>query len=177
MEGSGTIRVMKRDGSVEDFDAAKLAAAMWRAMRHTNAKYTHARQLAEAIETYLLRRDYTCVSTRALFEMAVKSLHYVGLPRAAGRIEKHRDWRDQRRRQFRIRHDDSTTFWDKSWLCKLACRSWHVSHSVGRIIAGRIEHEILAGDRFILGRHEVLDLLNHNMAAYGLADAVPVEQV
>jgi hypothetical protein len=176
MDATTTIRVLKRDGSIEAFNSWKLTAAMWRGLRCRPNTHTHARQLAEAIGIYLARRESGAVSSRAIFEMATKAFRHVGLARAARRMEKHLAWRCEARRKVRIRHDGRVTFWDKGWLCQLTCRSWHIGTPAARIIVGRLEAEILRSGRGELSREEIMDMLNRSMVDYGLADAVPVRQ-
>ena len=175
MSGSRTIRVLKREGSVEFLDSQKLAASMWRAMRETHASFDHARQLAEAIKTYLSRRVGGCVSSSAIFEMTVKAFRHVGLDAAAEAAEAYQTWRNIGRTQLRIRHEgERLTYWDKEWLCEFAARSWHVSHAAARMLAGRVELQLLQQGHKVIARQAVINLLNRLVSEYGLADAVPV---
>lgn len=175
MSGSRKIRVIKRDGSEEPFDARKLAAAMARAMSRTDGQFHEACQLSEAIEIYVRRTGWRCVPTAAVYEMTVKALCCSGLARASKAMEAHRDRRQAGRRALRIRHDDGKlTQWDKSWLGELARRSWFLSPTTGRFLAGRVEAELIARRAAEVARYDVLEMLNRQVAEYGLADAVPV---
>jgi len=175
VNGSGTIGVLKRDQSVELFCAEKLAGALWRAAQGTPAKFQEVRQIAGAVQTYLLRRRGRCVSSRAVFEMALKALRYVGLASAAEAAESYSRWRMLVRGRLRIRHEEGKlTYWDKGWLCELACRSWHVMPTTGRILAGIVELGLLRGEDTVVWRQAVVERLNDVVAEYGLADAVPV---
>ena len=100
MIGSRTIRVTKRDESIEDFDVRKLAAVMWRAMRGPRVSFEHALHLAQAVELYLRRKDMKYVSSSAIFEMVLKVFRHIKLTDAAHTIEQHREWRDVLRRQL-----------------------------------------------------------------------------
>jgi hypothetical protein len=166
---------MKRDGREEAFDARKLAAAMHRAMRRAGGGLHEARQLALAIGVFLSSRGCGQVTSAAVFEMSVKVLHRIGRSAAADALEAHRAWRGRRRRRLRVRHDAGTvTVWDKSWVCEQACRTWGLSRAAGRIIAGQIEMAALGAGRAELSRREVRELVNEHVAAFGLADAVPL---
>lgn len=177
MSGSGTIRVLKRDGSVEAFDARKLSAAIWGAMQGGGARFEHARRMGEAVETYLRRCGGGCVSSSAVFEMVVKALRHVGLFAAADAAESYCKWRNTLRRQLRIRYNTGNlTFWDKGWLCQFARRSWGVSSATARILAGQVEIDLIRGNDLVVSREAVIDALNRLMSKYGLADAVPVER-
>ena len=174
MSGSRTIQVLKRDGTAEAFDHRKLAAAIWRAMSRKSATYEHARRLGEAVETYIIRKGNLCVSSSAVFEMTLKALRYVGLPKAAESAETYRAWRSLLRQQLRIKHKEGQlTLWDKNWLLQFASRSWHISPATARILAGKIEVDLLRSGESIVPRHKVIDLLNRSVTEYGLADAVP----
>ena len=175
MDGSRTIRVLKRDGSTETFDVRKLAAAMWRAMQRHGGRYKDAYDLAVAIDIYLKRRAFKCVSSAAIFEMSMKVLCRVDMSDAAGSFEVHRRRRDEQRRMLCVRPDrGAVTYWDKSWLRELVCWCWNLSPTTGRIIAGELESELLDGGPRLLERAEIVQLLNERVVAFGLADAVPV---
>ncbi|HUT61945.1 MAG TPA: ATP cone domain-containing protein [Phycisphaerae bacterium] len=171
------IRVLKRDGSVEDFHRRKLAGCMWRAMEQTSGRYRDAVELSVAIQVYLRRRGCRCVSSAAVLEMAVKVLRRVRLGEAADLLEEHHTWRDCVRRGLVVKHDDGrVTCWDKSWLAELVCRSWGLLPGTGRIIAGELEAELLATVRGAVARRQVVDGMNSLVVAFGLADAVSVRQ-
>jgi len=174
MSPSRKIQVLKRDGTAEAFDSRKLAASIWRAINCRSATYEHARRLAEAVETYIIRKGCRCVSSSAVFEMTVKALRHVGLLKAAESAENYRAWRSLLRQQLRIKHDEGRlTLWDKGWLLEFATRSWHISPAVARILAGKIELDLLRSGESIVPRQKVIGLLNRSVAEYGLADAVP----
>ena len=177
VNGSGTIRVVKCNARVEDFDRRKLAAALYRAMAGTEGTYQGACELAWAVEIYLERCNWPCVSSAAIFEMGLKVLCRVGLPEAAEALEDHREDRARRRRWFRVHQDcGKVTVWDKTWVCDLARVGWHVSPATSRILAGEVERRLLYRKAGHATRQEVVDPLNRCVAAFGLADAVPVPQ-
>lgn len=174
MGGSGTIRVVKRDGRAEPFEPAKLAGSIGRAMRETVHRPSDARELALAIGLYLARSGWGCVSSAALFEMTVKVLRRAGLAEAADVLEADRRRRRAARDRLRVRHGGGkVTLWDKSWLGELAERGWLLSRSTARILAGEVERELLAGGAREVSRRDVLARLNAMVAAYGLAGSVP----
>ncbi|HUT01560.1 MAG TPA: ATP cone domain-containing protein [Phycisphaerae bacterium] len=175
MSGSGKIRVIKRDGTEERFEAAKLAGAIFTALRETSGEYGDACRLALAIEVYLDRSGWGSISSGAIFDMAVKVLRRSGLAAAGGLLQRWHSRRHRRRQGLCIRHDDDTvTLWDKTWLSQWAERSWFLSRGTARILAGEIEQELLAREVVLVSRRDVLNLLNERVAQYGLADAVPV---
>ncbi len=176
MERSRMIKVKKRDGGIEDFDVAKLGGVLGRGFRQLGGDIFEARELARAIEIFLVRSKRFRISSAALFEMGLKALRHVKMNDAAELLELHRTLRTIRRRLLRVRHEDEKlTAWDKGWLVELAARMWHVSHTTARILAGEVENEILSHDQPEIHREEILDLLNRRVAELGLADAVPVD--
>jgi len=86
VDGSGKIRVVKRDGSDEPFDPHRLARSMWLGMRGTGRRFYDACQLAAAVEIYLSRSGWHVVSSAALYEMTVKVLRRARLDEAATEI-------------------------------------------------------------------------------------------
>ena len=178
MEGSGTIRVLKRDQSVELFDARKLSVAFWRPIAPTSGGYGDALKLAEAVGIYLSRNDWQCVSSAALFEMALKVLRQAGLAEAADAMEAHHRWRSAARVMLKVRHEDGrATNWDKSYLSGLAMRLWHLRLSTARILAGEIECRLLVTGDKIVAKADVVAMLNELVSQLGLAEAVPVEPI
>jgi len=174
VSGSGTIRVMKRDRGVEVFDTRKLAAALWRSCRGTQATYEHAWRIAEAIELHVRRSRVLCVPSYAIFEMAVTALRQVGLAPAAHAAGAYRARRGQLRRTLRVRHgSDRVTLWDKAWLAELIERSWRVSRATGRTVAAKVEGMLLRDGAGEVSRGRLVEMLNRLMSEYGLADAVP----
>ena len=175
MDGSRTIQVRKRDGNCEPFQRSKLAGAIWRAMEHTRGRPEDARSLAEAIELHLRRTDRRRISSKGLFEMVLKVLRKIHLPDAAGILETHHLSRTALRQGLLVYHGPGkVTLWDKSWLGRYASRAWQLSPATGRILAGQVEAEILAGGMALVTRVQVLRKMNECVAAFGLADAVTI---
>lgn len=175
MNGSGKVLVLKRDGGKEPFDALKLSASLLRVIQPVGGTLRQANDLAGAIELYLTRSNMDGISSTALFEMALKVLRRVGFAKSAQTLEGHHFWRAMQRVQCSVRHDTGqATLFDKGWLASFASRSWYVSQSVARIVAGQLENELLEMVPIELSRGDLVEMLNNRMAAFGLADAVPV---
>jgi len=175
VSGSRTIQVIKRDGSEEQFDLAKLTASIWAPMRAGPGRYLHATELAKAVQAYIERIGWPAVSTAAIFEMTLKVLLRVDYNDAANAYETAHQARKARRKQFRVVHANGrVTMWDKSWLAKVACGSWRLSPRAARILAGQVEAKLLCGSARWASREDIVDMLNELVAEFGLADAVPV---
>ncbi len=175
MNGSRTIRVLKRDGSREDFSPEKLAAAMDRAMRGIDGHRRYAVDLAGAIHIYLAGDGRGQIRSAALLEMVIKVLRRVGLDQAVRNLEEYHYRREDRRAKLCIRHESgAVTRWDKGWLCEFARRSWNLMASTARIVAGEVEGRLLNDRQTFVARSAVLESLNEVVCEFGLAEAVPV---
>jgi len=170
-----TVEVVKRDGSREAFDPAKLTGMLRKGMNRLGIPGRNADELGEAVGIYLQRAECYVVSSLAVFEMGIKTLRHVGMDDAAEVIELTHALRAARRRMLRVRQDDGRLIaWDKSWLAKLAERMWCLSPNCARILAADVEEELLAVETTEISRLEVLEMLNQCVFEFGLADAVPV---
>jgi len=176
VNGSGTIRVLKRDGGSEPFQTLKLAGAMWRGMQQTRGRFRDARDLAEAIEVHLGRTKQYTVTSDTVFSMAIRVLRRTRMGRAGQVIETHRLWRRAQRSGVLLYHGpNKITLWDKSWLCQVVQNAWGVSLATARTVAGAVEDDLLGTDEIMVTREEVLTRMNEAVAQFGLAEAVPVQ--
>jgi len=176
VNGSRKIRVAKRDGTFEPFDRDKLAAVMYKVMQDGPGAFIESQEVALAIDIYLRRRGWATVSSAAVLEMVLKTFRRIGMDLPAAIMETHHTWRLRRCRQMKVRYSGGrTAVWDKGWLVKLICSSWHLGRATGRILAGDIETRLLDADVDVIDRDELIEQVNALVAAYGLADAVPVE--
>ena len=179
MNGSRTIRVLKRDGWQESFQTLKLAGAMWRGIQRAGqGRFRDARDLAEAIEIHLVRTEQRVIASDAIFAMAIRVMRRVRMDRAGQVIETHRLWRQARRAGLVLCHGpNKVTIWDKGWLCEIVQRAWNVSPATARTVAGTVETEFLAAAEIMVTRSEVLGRMNEVVSEFGLAEAVPVHDV
>jgi len=177
MPGSRTIRVIKRDGGIEPFNLGKLTAAIWAAMHAREGDYYDARELAAAVMLYAQRLGWPCITTAAVFEVALKVLRRMRLKRTARAFEAYRQLRRSRRKRLRLVHKGGeVTCWDKSWLAQVACKSWRLQPATGRILAAYVEKRLLSRHERWVSRGEALDLLNEEVVHHGLASAVPLAE-
>lgn len=176
MSGSGTIRVLKRDGGTEPFQVLKLAGAMRRAMQGTPGRLRDARDLAEAVEIHLVRTSCREPTSEAIFRMTLRVLRRVGLDHAAKILENHRLWRRVRRSGLLLYHGPGkVTLWEKGWLCQYLRCAWNVSPGPARAIAAAVELDLLTMDQIMVTRAEVLARVNEAVSQFGLAEAVPLQ--
>ena len=179
-----SILIEKRDGSLEVFDHLKLTAAFWRSLGPVGESHERARYLSDAVAFYLSTYPADTVTSGAIFEMGIKVLAHAGLHRSASLFAGYRIRRNARRKMLHIRHERGLlTRWDKSWLAELTRQAWHIRPTTARIIAGLVEHDLLAMDdpnapiafaRRELPRDYIIDQLTTRITEMGLADTVPV---
>jgi hypothetical protein len=175
VSGSRTIRVLKRNGNHEPFQALKLAGAMWRGIQATRGRFRDARDLAEAIEIHLKRTGRYEVTSETIFAMALRVLRRVCMDRAADVLEHHHLWRHLQRSGLLVYHGPGKiTLWDKDWLCQYLHSAWNVSAATARVIAAAVEIDLLTMDEIMVRREDVLARTNEAVAQFGLAEPVPV---
>jgi transcriptional regulator NrdR family protein len=169
VKGSWKIRVLKRDSSIEHFNIAKLRLSLWRALGADSESFLHADWLAHAIQGFLHYEGHRAVSSRALFEMAVRSLRCVERDDAGDALEAHRRVRRQRRDVLTILHEDGRrSRWDRSWVTAHLRQRWSLGRSAAKALSAQIEADLLArpGE---LARRAVLDRVDGLVEAFGLA--------
>lgn len=163
------IQVVKRDSSVEPLCVDRLRACLWRAMGPAGGRFSKAHHLSRAIQLYLHRTGAVEVSSRALFEMAVRALRLTRHDAAADALEAHSRRRRDARRSLKVVHDSGRrTRWDRSWLTAQIRTRWGVSGGAARAISAAIETELLDG-RSLVERGRVLDLIDERVENFGLA--------
>ena len=163
------IRVTKRDGVVEPLQVERLRSCLWRVLRLKRRRRVEADDLSRAIVVYLRRDGVTSVSSRALFEMVVRSLRHTNHDAAADALESHhrRRWR-ARRALVVVDADDRRTPWDRSWLTARIQHRWTVGRGAARAISSHLERELL-GRRTTIARQSLLDLIDERVENFGLA--------
>ena len=166
--------VVKRDGTKEPFDALRVRGCLLRVIDPEEASFAHADALAWAIRCYLRRRRIRCVSSAALLEMLLSVLRGVGMADSAGRLEAHYAARARFRSRLRVDHGEACTAWSKQWLVEHARRQWALPRPVARILAGRIEFELMERQTDRVARGELMEMLASEVAAWGLIAACPL---
>lgn len=175
MDAKGTLQVIKRDGSLEPFNSRKLAGSMYRAMTETSGRYRDAADLAGAIRCHLDRSATRCIASRTLLEMCTKVLRRVRMNRTAWAMEAWDQWRTDARGRMAIRHrDGSRAQWEKGWAAKLLEQTWQLAPETARILAGRLEEELIRQGASEVHDEDAMAMVNAEVAAVGLADAVPL---
>ena len=166
---SGTIDVLKRNGSSEPFDVRKLRGCLLRVLTGTPDDYHVADALANGISHYIRRRRMRALSSAAILEMALTVLQGVGFPEAGNDLEDHYVERRAWRERLTVHHDgDTRTVWSKQWLVRLALARWDLTDPTARIIAGQVERDLWERNVSDVARDEVLHMLARHLAAYGL---------
>lgn len=174
MSGSGTILVLKRDGTAERFDHHKLRGCMLRAMRAADEDTHVGEALARAVGCYLLRRGIRCVSSGAVLEMVLTVLRVAGLDEAKARLEQRHAARLALRGGLRLHHDNGVcTAWSKQWLVQQGRSQWGLGRPTARILAGQVEQALMRRRGRDVSRSDAIRMLARSAAAYGLVTTAP----
>ncbi len=170
MVRSGTISVVKRDGTVEPFDLCKLRGCLLRILPDGRGDLYLAGALAEGIECYLRRRGLRCLSSAAVLEMVLTVLGGMGLTAAAEGLERHRAARLALRHRLTVSHHGRMrTAWSKGWLVRRTRSQWGLGRAAARIVAGEVEQSLVRRGARDVGRSDVMAMLEARLAAYGFA--------
>ena len=174
MDRSRKIEVVKRDGSVEAFDCYKLSASLRRVLQSEDMY--EAVDIAQGIHIHLLRQQRNVIHSKDILEMIEI---VVGDEVCPGMVaaELHSQLRNEMRKEVYVRHRmGHCVSWDKSWVAGMINKMWNISRSVSRILAGEIEMELFESAESIISREQLVRMINTQVSAFGLADAVSVRQ-
>jgi hypothetical protein len=163
---------------MEGFDRCKLRSALARALHDAPEGFYRADALASAIHYYLTRHSRPCISSAAIFEMALSCLRGLKLAFGARRMEQARQAKATLRGRLVLHHGfGPATSWSKEWLVHHAVQELDVGMPVARILAGEIEQKLIRRRRRQIGRGAVLRMLHREAEAVGLTvQSSPADQ-
>jgi hypothetical protein len=117
----------------------------------------------------VLHRRIRCLSSAAVLEMALAALRAVDLSESAETLEQAHLARLRMRSRLIVRHDDSPpTAWSKDWLVQQMQRKFGLGRTTARILAAKVERDMLCDPRRELTRGELADLCSNVLGAFGL---------
>lgn len=177
--GKATMRVRKRDATIEPFEIAKLRnclrAAMHGAADPAGLDNTAAGSLAEAIQEYLrVSTPRRVASAGHLAELAEVVLSQTGHDAAAMAFRQHAQLRDQQRKWLMVacpRPSDGRFVqqrWRKSRLVASLQQGHTLDRSTARMIAGRVEQLIFNCGLKVVTANLVREMANSELLAWGL---------
>ncbi len=170
MARSGTISVLKRDGTIEPFDRLKLRGCLLRAMGSRREAYL-ADVIAAGVECYLRRQRTRCVTSPAVLEMVLAVLGRLEMHPAKAALEGRHAARLRLRDRLTLHHTaDTRTAWSKDWLVHQGRSHWHLGRAAARILAGEIEQRLMQRGALEADRQDIIRMLARDVAAWGLTD-------
>lgn len=168
MDGSWTIQVIKRDSTVEPFSLAKLRLSLFKAMGGQEEQFASAGHLAHAVRTYLRSNRRRAVTSRAIFEMALRVLHQTSHHAAADALETHSQSRLLARHCCEVLYDDGRKVrWSRRWVTEQFTRRWQIAPGAARALSSEIERRLLDSPQPI-SRQKVLDEVDELVDQVGL---------
>lgn len=176
MTSEPNVILIKRDGSLERFNRAKLRNCLLKVFAGRNYDPALADPLARAIEVHL--RDWRGAqlpSTEHLYRCLRTVLTQTGLSDAAGELALHRRVRQMRRERLAVvettQDRASAPRWDKKLIIQRLQDHYRVRPAVARYLAGRIESQVLGLNADAISQTHLRRLIRKELLEWGLVDA------
>lgn len=180
MKKSRGLWIVKRDGSHEAFDFAKLRRCVGAAMRACRYDDACADALCRAVRMHLDEARRRPPSSEYVFRCVQSVLNETGLADVAEQLAGHRKVRDGRRRALAVigaRNGGAEAApWEKSRVARSLERRYQLTHSTARILAGEIEQRVLALEYRVVSAALVDELVRNELMSWGLATVPPPER-
>ncbi|MCG8408126.1 MAG: ATP cone domain-containing protein [Phycisphaerales bacterium] len=175
----GSIRVMKRDGSIEPFVIAKLVDCVQNGFRASgeppDRSSTTPKELAGAVEAYLEKtHPNAAVPSEHLAELVELVLTQTGYTAAGMAIKQHTQLRTQQRRWLRVAHRrrrDGRFIqrqWNKSRIDQYLRTEHRLDPPASRMIASRVEQLVFNCGLKVVTTGLVEEMTNSELLAWGL---------
>lgn len=173
MKRETDVRVIKRDGTTELFQVAKLRRCVALAMRscHQDADLSDA--LAQSVALHLRQcENPSPPSSEYVFHCARTVLMHTGMKEAARELVAHHRQRTARRKRLRVvdgrRPESSDERWRKAAVARTLRERHGLSIATARILAGEVEARVFALDLAVVTRDLVSELILNELLAWGL---------
>lgn len=175
----GSIRVMKRDGSIEPFVFAKLHNCLCNAFLETGESHDRkgatAKALAEAVYDYLRKvKPLSAVPSEELAKLVELVLTQTGHAAAGLAIRQRAQARDHHRRWLRVasrRERDGRYVqrqWSKGRVFQYLRREHRLDSPASRIIASRVEQLVMECGLKVVTTGLVEEMTKSELLAWGL---------
>lgn len=172
MKKATRVQIVKRDGSVEEFQFAKLRRCLAAAMKACSYDIRYADALTRAVSMHLEEwTESKPPSSDYVFRCVKTVLDETGLGDVAGELSRHRRQRAVHRRRISILDDASadgrTVNWSKSAVATVLADRHQMAAGTARILASEIESRVFAvGYQLVTAR--LLDaLIRNELLAWG----------
>jgi len=166
-----TVRIIKRDGSREPFDIAKVRACLVRAMRSARQSTRFAEDLARAVALHLQGWSEPSPPTSAYILRCVHSvLRETGMNRAARYLAHAHRMREAGRRAVQVvdRQGRRGRAWSKVSVVRHLQRQYGLRRTTARFLAGQVEQRILALGYTAVSRALLAEVVRTELRAWGL---------
>jgi hypothetical protein len=175
----GSIRVRKRDGSVEPFVLSKLRTCLGNGFQASGEMRERGtatcQELAEAVHAYLERTEpEATVSSKRLAELVELVLSQTGYSAASMAIRQHVQLRDQQRRWLRVASRQGAEGryiqrrWNKARIVAHLNGHHQLDAPAARMIASRVEQLIIACGLKVVTTGLVREMTMSELLAWGL---------
>jgi hypothetical protein len=168
-----TIEIIKRDGSHEPFDAAKLRSCLAAAMQNCHYDVRYATALSQAVASHLEQWERRQPpSSDYLFRCVRSVLMETGLQDVAQCLVAHRRERLASRRSLQICAGDADepVAWDKQRVVQSLEGRYGLGRTVARVIAGEVERRVLGLGYRLISASLVEEVIRNELMAWGLIE-------
>ena len=179
MKRGRTMKVAKRDGTVEPYSQEKIQHCLAMACEAVRVTPRVASSLARAVTIHLRECAAPGLpTTEYVFRCVRAALEQTDFSPAAKALCEHRRWRDAARGSVRIfdarRPERPGGLWRKARVARTLERRHQLSPRVARILAGELEERVL-GLRYQLISTALLgELIRNELRAWGLAAEIKI---
>jgi hypothetical protein len=175
----GTIKIVKRDGSVESFSFAKLHNCIQCGFQSSGESFDRhsstSRGLADAVQTYLLKAELDDpVPSHHLAKLVELVLSQTGHSAASMAIKRHADVRRRQRSWIKVAHRRERDGcivqkrWSKRRVVELLLETHRLESPTARIISGRVEQVVFNCGLKVVTEEFVRESVNSELLAWGL---------
>ncbi len=166
------VQVVKRDGSKEPFEFAKLRRSVAAAMRTCHYEDRYADALCRAVTLHIDQSARRHPTTEYVFRCVRAVLSETGLTDVGEQFALFRRRRDSQRRDLCVigarRAQGRTVPWDRGRVTRTLEKRYGVGHATARIVSGEIERRVLGLGYKTLTAALVSELLRSELRAWGI---------
>ncbi|RMF83356.1 MAG: hypothetical protein D6744_04830 [Planctomycetota bacterium] len=172
-----TMKVSKRDGTVEPFNQGKVRRCIALGCQAVGVTTRVADSLARAVAIHLRESaEPGLPTTEYIFRCVRAALEQTEFPRAARVLMQHRRWRDLSRESIRVfdarRPERPAGQWRKTRVVRTLERRYRLSPSTARILAGELEERVLGLRYQMISTALLGELIRNELRAWGLLGEV-----
>lgn len=173
MKPKKALVITKRDGTLEQFSAAKLRSCLTRVLQAGGEELRMAGPLAQAIAVHLRGQNDPEISTSDyVYGCACAALAQTGLTCSASALQSHRRLREARRQRLRVydplQPGRPPARWRKGTVVATLQNVYELRQGVARFLAGLIEAHVFELGYRLLSKPFLAELVRNEVLAWGL---------